>query len=98
MTLRARLDVLRGYNRFMKSATIGVRELRDGLSRHLADVRAGGEITVTDHGKPIARIVPVGESRLERLIADGRVDPPSRPAAELPRRQRGASLSDLIER
>jgi len=53
---------------------VGVRELRDGLSRHLARVRDGHTITVTDHGKPVARIVPVGApTALERLIAEGRV-------------------------
>ena len=33
---------------------VGVRELRDGLSRHLATVREGHTITVTDHGRPVA--------------------------------------------
>lgn len=55
---------------------VGIRELRDGLSRHLASVRGGHTITVTDHGTPIARIVPVGApTSLERLTADGRVTP-----------------------
>ena len=34
---------------------VGVRELRDGLSKHLAEVRAGHTVTVTDHGRPIAQ-------------------------------------------
>ena len=47
---------------------IGIRELRDGLSKHLALVRDGRTLTVTDHGHPIARIVPVDvPTRLERL-------------------------------
>jgi prevent-host-death family protein len=55
---------------------IGIRELRNGLSRHLAEVRHGRTLTVTDHGRPIARIVPVEESTvLERLIAQGVVEP-----------------------
>jgi antitoxin (DNA-binding transcriptional repressor) of toxin-antitoxin stability system len=33
--------------------SVGIRELRDGLSRYLAQVRAGR--TVTDHGRPVAR-------------------------------------------
>ncbi|MDX6294503.1 MAG: hypothetical protein QOH50_3578, partial [Kribbellaceae bacterium] len=41
--------------------SIGIRELRDGLSRHLAEVRAGHTITITDHGRPIARIVPIDQ-------------------------------------
>jgi prevent-host-death family protein len=53
---------------------VGIRELRDGLSRHLAEVRAGRVVTVTDHGRPIARIVPVDRpTRLEQLRAEGRV-------------------------
>lgn len=55
---------------------VGVRELRDGLSRHLAEVRSGHTVTVTDHGQPIARIVPIGRlTRLEQLVAEGRVRP-----------------------
>jgi prevent-host-death family protein len=58
---------------------IGIRELRDGLSRHLSAVREGGTITVTDHGRPVARIVPAGSpTRLEELIAEGRVTPAAR--------------------
>jgi prevent-host-death family protein len=38
---------------------VGIKELRDGLSRYLADVRAGATVTITDHGQPIARIIPV---------------------------------------
>lgn len=49
---------------------VGVRELRDGLSRHLALVRGGAALTVTDHGKPVARLLPYdAESGLEQLIA-----------------------------
>lgn len=64
----------------MTMAIIGIRELRDGLSRHLADVREGGEIIVTDHGTPIARIVPYGkESGLEKMIREGLVTLPKGP-------------------
>jgi prevent-host-death family protein len=53
---------------------VGVRALRDGLSKHLAEVRRGRTVTVTEHGKVIARIVPVNTPTvLERLIAQGRV-------------------------
>lgn len=59
---------------------VGVRQLRDGLSRYLADVQDGHTITVTEHGRPIARIVPVGvPTSLERLVAEGRVEPARRP-------------------
>jgi prevent-host-death family protein len=60
--------------------TIGVRELRDHLSSHLERVKAGGELVVTERGRPIARLVPASSgTRLERLIAEGVVTPPARP-------------------
>jgi len=84
----------------MNVATIGIRELRDGLSRHLAEVREGTEITVTDHGKPIAKIVPIGkESGLERLIREGLVTLPTGPRRESypdPVKANG-TVSDLVK-
>ncbi len=78
---------------------VGVRELRDGLSRHLAEVRSGRTVTVTDHGKPIARIVPVERlTRLEQLREEGRIQPArerKQPAPE-PVQAQGA-VTDLIE-
>jgi prevent-host-death family protein len=78
---------------------IGVRELRDGLSRHLAFVREGHTITVTDHGRPVARIVPVGvPTKLEQLIAEGKVTPARRQRGPLPPAVKAAgTVSDLID-
>ncbi|GAB96231.1 prevent-host-death family protein [Kineosphaera limosa] len=77
---------------------VGVRELRDGLSRHLAAVREGHTITVTDHGRPVARIVPVGApTALEQLVAQGLVTPASRTRRRLPEPIKTAgTVSDLI--
>jgi len=77
---------------------IGVRELRDSLSRHLATVREGHTITVTDHGRPVARIVPVDAlSKLEVLIAEGKVTPARSRRRELPTPIKASgSVSDLI--
>ena len=58
---------------------VGIKDLRDNLSRHLATVRDGHTVTVTDHGRTVARIVPAGHpTRLETLIAEGRVTRPGR--------------------
>jgi prevent-host-death family protein len=60
--------------------TVGVRELRDHLSAYLDDVKAGGELVVTERGRPVARLIPAeGGSALERLVAAGIVTPPIRP-------------------
>jgi prevent-host-death family protein len=40
----------------MKEA--GIREARQNLSALIAEVRKGREVTITDRGKPVARLVP----------------------------------------
>ena len=40
----------------MKEA--GIREARQNLSVLIAEVQKGYEITITDRGKPVARLVP----------------------------------------
>lgn len=45
--------------------SVGVRELKAQLSRHLKRVRAGSTLVVTEHGRAVAtitRIEPPGES------------------------------------
>jgi prevent-host-death family protein len=55
---------------------VGIRELRAGLSRYVEQVKQGEEIVVTDHGKPVARLVPInGERKIDRLIREGVVTP-----------------------
>lgn len=77
---------------------VGIRELRDGLSRHLADVRAGRTVTVTDHGRPVARIVPVGvPNAFERLVSEGRVKVAGTKKTRAPKPiNTGSTVSDLI--
>jgi prevent-host-death family protein len=92
---------IRGIKVGTKGATvnsIGIRELRNGLSRHLAAVRAGQTLTITDHGRPVARIVPVDQPNpLERLIAEGRVQPAKRTKEPSPDPIRvNGTVSDLI--
>lgn len=78
---------------------VGIRELRDHLSRHLSAVRSGSTITVTDHGQPVARIVPVGQlSSLEALRATGRVTPASGRTRPTPQPvDASGTVSDLID-
>ena len=56
---------------------IGVRQLREGLSRALRRVSAGETLEVTDHGRPVARLVPVTAvvAGLEELVAAGTLIP-----------------------
>jgi len=52
---------------------IGVRELRQHASRYLERVRQGETLEVTDRGRPVARLVPVGSDTWTDLVASGRV-------------------------
>lgn len=36
--------------------TVGIRELSHHTSRYLAQVKAGQEITITEHGRPVATL------------------------------------------
>lgn len=36
----------------------GIREARQNLSALIAEVQRGHEITITDRGRPVARLVP----------------------------------------
>ena len=47
--------------------TYSIARLKDGLSSIVADVAKGAEVVVTDHNRPVARIVPV--SRVPPLPA-----------------------------
>ena len=78
---------------------VGVRELRDHLSRYLADVSDGGEVVITDHGRPVARLVGFGRERaLDRLIAEGVVTPAASARRWRPVRRVAAkgTVSDLV--
>jgi prevent-host-death family protein len=45
--------------------TAAVAELKAQLSRYLSRVKAGEEILVTERGRPVARVVPVGGGQPE---------------------------------
>jgi prevent-host-death family protein len=62
----------------MDERRVGVRELRQNLSVYLRRVQRGERLEVTDHGRPVAVLAPIGDSAgtLERLVVTGRVLPP----------------------
>ena len=77
----------------------GVRELRDRLSHYLNLVRDGQEVTVTDHGRAVARLVPLDEPRkVDRLVAEGLVTPaPADKRSRTPLRVTAkGTVSDLV--
>ena len=77
----------------------GIRELRDHLSRYLERVQAGEEVTVTDRGRPVARLVPVGQPRpFDRLVAEGIIEPAATSRRNRPAKRVAvnAAVSDLV--
>ena len=62
---------------------MGVRELKDGLSRALRHVQEGETIEVTDHGRPIARIVKAWPGRAQQMITEGRLILPQEEGGDL---------------
>jgi prevent-host-death family protein len=60
---------------------VGIRELRANLSAFVDRVKSGEDVILTERGRPVARITQPGGplSRLNELIAQGRVTPPKRP-------------------
>jgi prevent-host-death family protein len=67
----------------VEAHTVGIRDLRHHTSEVLARVRHGETIDVTEHGRLIARIVPIEECSptpiLARLVASGRASLARRP-------------------
>jgi prevent-host-death family protein len=71
---------------------VGVRELRQNLSRYLVQVKAGESFAVTERGREVARLTPSGpaDSPIARLVAERGA---TMPRGDLVTRVRGSSLS-----
>ena len=75
----------------MTQSQVSVRELKTRLSTYLRQVEAGETVTITKHGKPIGRIVPLAQptgAQLEVLKQAGLIAwngerlPPLAPVAQ----------------
>lgn len=71
---------------------VGVAQLRRDLKRWLERAQAGEEVTVTDRGRPVARLIGAdAPDSLGQLLSEGRIARPrrSRPSANTVPRIRG---------
>lgn len=59
-------------------SSVGIRDLKNGLSKYIDRVQAGEEVIVTDRGRPVARLSPLDASAdyLADLVTAGLVRPP----------------------
>jgi prevent-host-death family protein len=81
---------------------IGIRDLKARLSEYVRDAKAGGTVVVTEHGRPVARIIPeprpIGDrlqamAKAGEIVWNGAAYRPDVPAA----RVKGTrTVSDLI--
>src|SRR3972149_6035300 len=53
----------------MEQTRVGIRELKENLSKYMAKVKSGQSIVITEHGKPVGRIIPEGQSLEEHVEA-----------------------------
>jgi prevent-host-death family protein len=69
-----------GYDLCMTS--VGIRALKDNLSRYIRRIEAGERIAITAHGRVVAKLVPPRAqtrgtpSRFDELVASGVIRPP----------------------
>ena len=82
--------------------TVGIRELKTHLSRHLKRVRAGARLLVTERGRSIATINPVQAPAdvdwAHQLVGEGRAHwRGGKPTgAKRPEKVRGKSASSMV--
>lgn len=83
----------------MRTAAVSILKAR--LSEHIAWVKKGEEVVVTEHGRPVARLIPVpkeagDDARLVRLAAQGLLRPGKPGLRDLLARLRPVQVSDQV--
>jgi prevent-host-death family protein len=80
---------------------IGIRALKQNASKVVARAKAGESITITEHGRPVARLVPIGRSRIDEMVEAGVATAPEGHFRDLPQpalRTKGQpSASETLE-
>lgn len=75
---------------------VGIRALKQNASAVVADAASGETVTITDRGRPVARMTAIPSSRLAALIDAGRARPARRSIADLPAPEPGPALSAAL--
>jgi prevent-host-death family protein len=81
---------------------IGLREANQRFSKIMRTVRDGEEVTLTERGKPIARIIPIppredSETAIARLVAAGLLRPATKPWRMPPFRPRPLPGPSIVQ-
>lgn len=72
---------------------MGIRALKQNASAVVAEAAAGAPVTITDRGRPVAQLIPIRATALQRVIEAGRARPARHSFADLPLPEPGPSLS-----
>lgn len=74
-------------------AEVGIRALKQNASAVVAAAAAGESVTITEHGRPVAQLVPIARTRVRALIESGRARAAHRSLADMPPPEPGPELS-----
>ncbi|MFT4164619.1 MAG: type II toxin-antitoxin system prevent-host-death family antitoxin [Microlunatus sp.] len=72
---------------------VGIRALKQNASAVVASAAAGDTVTITDRGRPVARLTPIPATGLQRLLDAGRARAARRDIRELTAPEPGANLT-----
>lgn len=75
---------------------VGIRALKQNASAVVAEAAAGETVTITDRGRPVARMSAIPMSRLRALIEEGRARPARVRLIDLPIPEPGPDLSSVL--
>lgn len=75
---------------------VGIRALKQNASAVVAEAAAGETITITDRGRPVARMTAIPSSPLQEMLDAGRARPPRRSIVDLPPPEPGPDLSAAL--
>jgi prevent-host-death family protein len=76
---------------------VGIRALKQNASAVVAEAAAGAVITITDHGRPVARLTPIPTGALDGLVSSGRARPARRALRDLPAPEPGPALTPTLQ-
>jgi prevent-host-death family protein len=85
----------------MEPTEVGIREFKTHLSSYMRQVKDGATLVITEHGKPVGRVIPVAlslEEQMQELIEAGLVAWDGNKLGPVPRlaNRSGRSVSDLL--
>lgn len=65
----------------MQPTSVGIRDAKMHLSKYLKMVQQGAEVTITDRGRPVGKIIPIHtkemplKERIKRMEDRGQIEP-----------------------